>query len=239
MLVAILDPNRAVEDKFRSYVAVTNDGRQFTGMITNETGNSITITGADAKEQTILRTDLDELLSTGKSLMPEGMEKELPPQDMADVVAFARSVAAPPKQFPGNEPQVAPARDDGSIRCLPIHARIYGPTLILEEKYRNLGYWGSIEDHAIWSLDLPKAGKYRVTIEYASDDSSAGSRWLLSVAQETLTGAVEGTGGWDNYRSVNVGEVDLPAGSSELVLRSDGNIRSNLFDLRSIRLMPL
>ena len=106
-----------------------------------------------------MRADLDELLSTGKSLMPEGMEKELSPQDLADVIAFSRSISAPPKQFPGNEPQVAPARDDGSIRCLAIHARIYGPTLVFEEKYRNLGYWGSIEDHAVWSLDVPQ-GRY-------------------------------------------------------------------------------
>lgn len=238
MLVAILDPNRAVEDKFRNYVALTNDGRQFTGMITNETGNSITLTGADAKEQTILRTDLEELLSTGKSLMPEGMEKDLPPQAVADVVAFARSVSAPPKHFAGNEPQVAPARDDGSIRCLAIHARIYGPTLVFEEKHRNLGYWGSIEDHAVWSLNVPKAGKYRVTIEYACDDSTAGNRWRLAVAQESLAGTVEGTGVWENYRSVNVGEIELPAGTSELVFRSDGNVRSHLLDLRSIRLMP-
>ena len=238
MLVAILDPNRAVEDKFRNYVALTNDGRQFTGMITNETGNSVTLTGADAKEQTILRTDLDELLSTGKSLMPEGMEKELPPQDMADVIAFSRSISAPPKQFPGNQPQVAPARDDGSIRCLAIHARIYGPTLVFEEKYRNLGAWGSIEDHAVWSLDIPKAGSYRVTIDYACDDSTAGNRWRLSVAQETLGGIVEGTGNWDNYRSMSAGEIDLPAGPSELVFRSDGNIRSHLLDLRGIRLVP-
>ena len=239
MLVAILDPNRAVEDKFRDYVALTIDGRQFTGMITSETGTSITLTGADAKEQTILRADLDELRSTGRSLMPEGMEKDLSPQDMADVIAFSRSVSAPPKQFPGNEPQVAPARDDGSIRCLAIHARIYGPTLVFEEQYRNLGYWSSLEDHAVWSLDIPRAGKYRVTIEYACADSTAGNRWLLSVAQQTLSGLVEGTGGWDNYRSVNVGEIDLPAGSTELVFRSDGNLQSHLLDLRSIRLGPL
>lgn len=93
ILVAILDPNRAVEDKFRNYIALTNDGRQFTGMITNETGNSITLTGADAKEQTILRTDLEELLSTGKSLMPEGLEKELPPQAVADVIAYAQHLS--------------------------------------------------------------------------------------------------------------------------------------------------
>ncbi|MCA9121417.1 MAG: HEAT repeat domain-containing protein [Planctomycetaceae bacterium] len=239
ILVAILDPNRAVEDKFRNYIALTNDGRQFTGMITNETGNSITLTGADAKEQTILRTDLEELLSTGKSLMPEGLEKELPPQAVADVIAYARSISAVPKHFTGNHPQVAPTRDDGSIRCFAMHARIYGPMLVYEEKHRNLGYWGNIEDHAVWALDVPEAGKYRVSIEYACDDRTSGNRWRLSVGQETLGGVVEGTGNWDNFRMFNVGEIDLPEGPSELVFRSDGNIRSHLLDLRSIRLSPL
>ncbi|MBC8354455.1 MAG: c-type cytochrome [Planctomycetes bacterium] len=238
MLVAILDPNRAVEDKFRDYVALTIDGRQYTGMITNETGNSITLTSADAKEQTILRADLDELRSTGRSLMPEGMEKDVSPQDLADVITFTRSISAPPKQFPGNEPQVAPARNDGSIRCFALHSRIYGPTLVFEQKYRNLGYWGSVEDHAIWSLDIPNAGRYRVTIDYACPDDTAGNRWRLSIGQQTLRGVVQGTGSWDDYRSIAAGEIEVPAGQSQLVFRSDGNIRSNLLDLRGIRLVP-
>lgn len=238
MLVAILDPNRAVEDKYRDYIAVTLDGRQITGMITNETATAITLTGTDAKEQTILRADLEELRSTGRSLMPEGMEKDLSPQDMADVMAFARSVSAPPKKFPGNEPQVAPARKDGSIRCFAIHARVYGPTLVFEDKLRNLGYWSSIEDHAIWSLETPAAGSYRVSFEYACPNDVAGNRWMIAVGSNTLIGFVEGTGSWENYRTVTAGTIELPAGSSELVFRSDGKIKGHLLDLRSIRLIP-
>ena len=37
---------------------------------------------------------------------------------------------------------------------------------------------------------------------------------------------------------MTVGEIDLPAGPSELIFRSDGNIQSHLIDLRSIRLVP-
>jgi putative membrane-bound dehydrogenase-like protein len=238
LLVAILDPNRAVEDKFRGYLALTTQGRQFSGMITNETGNSITLAAADGKEHVILRTDLDEMVSTGKSMMPEGIEKELPPQDLADVIAFVRSISSPPKQFPGNKPQVAPVRDDGSIRCLAMHARIYGPTLVFEDRYRNLGFWGGIEDHAVWSLDVPHAGRYRVSLDYACDNGTAGNRFLLSVAGQTTTGVVVGSGTWDDYRSLSVGAVDLPKGATELTFRSDGKIRSYLIDLRGIRLVP-
>ena len=47
--------------------------------------------GADGTEETILRTDLKQLLGSGLSLMPEGMESALKPQDMADLLAFIRA----------------------------------------------------------------------------------------------------------------------------------------------------
>ena len=238
MLVAIFDPNRAVEDKFRDYLAVTNDGRQFRGMITEETGNSIKLVGADGKEQVILRIDLEEMRSTGKSLMPEGVEKDLPAQDVADVIAFVRSISLPAKSFPGNSPQVAPVRDDGSIRCLAIHARVYGPSLVFEEKYRNLGFWGSAKDHAVWSLNVPKAGRYRVTLDYACANETQGNRFVLAAAGQTLRGVAGGTGTWDDYRSLQLGQLELPAGSTELAFRSDGEPKSFLMDLRMIRLTP-
>jgi hypothetical protein len=34
------------------------------------------------------RKDLDEISSTGKSLMPEGLEQKITPQEMADLIAF-------------------------------------------------------------------------------------------------------------------------------------------------------
>jgi hypothetical protein len=44
--------------------------------------------------ETILRSDIEELSSTGKSLMPEGLEKEISPQEMAHLVAFLQQAAA-------------------------------------------------------------------------------------------------------------------------------------------------
>jgi putative heme-binding domain-containing protein len=90
-LPAILDPNQAVEAKYLSYIAVTKGGAMLTGVLTNESGNSITLLGPENKPQVILRENLEELVSTGKSLMPEGLEKELKPQDVADLIAFLRS----------------------------------------------------------------------------------------------------------------------------------------------------
>jgi len=90
LLVAIFDPNRAVEARYLNYVAVTKSGQTLTGILAQETGNSITLVAADGKKHDLLRTDLESLASTGKSLMPEGIEKELPPRDFADLIEYLK-----------------------------------------------------------------------------------------------------------------------------------------------------
>jgi putative heme-binding domain-containing protein len=91
LLTEILDPNRNVDSRYITYVAVTQAGQTLSGVLADETATSITLRGQDGKEQTILRGDLDDLVSTGKSLMPEGLERDLSRQDLADVIAFVRT----------------------------------------------------------------------------------------------------------------------------------------------------
>jgi putative heme-binding domain-containing protein len=87
LVAAILDPNQAVESRYVSYTAVTRDEREMSGVITAESANSITLRSADGREDTLLRADLKELTSSGLSLMPEGFEHALKPQDLADLIA--------------------------------------------------------------------------------------------------------------------------------------------------------
>jgi putative heme-binding domain-containing protein len=73
LLAAILDPNRAVEARYVNYLATTRDGRTLNGMIANETSTSVTLVGVDGKSHALLRNEIEELTSTGKSMMPEGL----------------------------------------------------------------------------------------------------------------------------------------------------------------------
>jgi putative membrane-bound dehydrogenase-like protein len=90
LLESILDPNRAVEQKYTAYVVVTADGRALSGLIKSETGNSITLAEPNGTEHVILRIDIEQMQATGKSFMPEGLEKDLSPQDLADVISFVQ-----------------------------------------------------------------------------------------------------------------------------------------------------
>lgn len=90
-LPALFDPSRAVDARYLNYVAATKDGKIHTGVMTEEGGSSITLVGAKGERQVLLRENLEDLSSTGKSAMPEGLEKELQPQDVADVIAWLKA----------------------------------------------------------------------------------------------------------------------------------------------------
>jgi putative heme-binding domain-containing protein len=64
-------------------------------MIAVETASSITLRRAEKAQDTILRSDIDEIQATAKSVMPGGLEMQLSKQDVADVIAYLQAVAAP------------------------------------------------------------------------------------------------------------------------------------------------
>lgn len=90
LLAAVLDPNREVDPRYVSYNVVTADERVLNGVVVSESPTSITLRRADGKEDVILRANIASLRSTGLSLMPVGLEKELKPQDVADLFAYLR-----------------------------------------------------------------------------------------------------------------------------------------------------
>lgn len=90
ILTAILDPDRAVEPRYLSYIATLNTGEQAFGIITAESANTLTIKGLDAAERQILRTNLKTLESTNRSLMPLGFESAMSKQELADLIAYIK-----------------------------------------------------------------------------------------------------------------------------------------------------
>ena len=92
VLLNVLDPNREVKPKFLAYVVVLTNGKSVTGMIEKETANSLTIRKPDGTQAEIRRSDIDELSSTGLSFMPEGLEKQIDKQAMADLLIYLDSI---------------------------------------------------------------------------------------------------------------------------------------------------
>ncbi len=92
ILMSVLDPNRDVLPQYLNYVIVTDDGLSVTGMITSETATSITLKRAENKSDTVLRANIDEMVNTGISIMPEGLEEQVSKEEMADLIAYLMSL---------------------------------------------------------------------------------------------------------------------------------------------------
>ncbi len=91
LLVHILDPNRSVEGNFRRYTVLTADGQVLSGMLAAESQSAIELIDAEAKRHAIARDDIERITSTNKSLMPEGFEQQLKPEDMTNLLEFLAS----------------------------------------------------------------------------------------------------------------------------------------------------
>ena len=94
LVTAILDPNRAVDPKYQSYVIQTDDDRILVGTIEEEAGRSITLAHADGKRSTIRREEIAEMKNSGVSLMPEGLESVLSPAAMRDLTGYLQTKPA-------------------------------------------------------------------------------------------------------------------------------------------------
>jgi putative membrane-bound dehydrogenase-like protein len=88
LLIDILAPNRQVKPLFQSYVLHTTDGRVYTGMIGDESSNAVRLHQTDGTSREVLRIQIETLKSTGMSFMPEGLEKTINRQAMADLLKF-------------------------------------------------------------------------------------------------------------------------------------------------------
>lgn len=239
MLVDILDPNRAVDARYRNYLASTHDGETVQGLLANETSTSVTLAGQDGKRRVILRRDLDELLATGLSLMPVGFEKEISVADMGHLLGYLESVGARPKQLRGNHPETIRERADGRLLLLATEAAIYGGDITFELPFRNIGYWHGAEDHVVWQLDLKQAREWDVYLDWACADESAGNAYVIQGETMSLRGVVAGTGGYDKYMQTKVGTIQLNAGPQRIILQPDGLLkRKNLMDCRGLQFVP-
>jgi putative membrane-bound dehydrogenase-like protein len=238
LVTAILDPNREVDARYVSYSVARKDGRVASGMIAAETASAITLKREQGQTDLVLRDDIEELASAGRSLMPEGLENDLKPAELADLVAYLIEGAERPKVIPGNHPETVRQAGDGAIRLDAATAALFGPTLTYEAARGNLGSWHSGDDRALWSFQVATPATFTITLEWACADEAAGNSFELQVGSRTHRSTVGATGSWSRYQSIFVGEATLQAGTHRLEIRPGGVTRGALCDLRAVVLTP-
>lgn len=94
LLVSILDPSREVAPQYMAFNIETKDGESYVGILANEATASVTVRQAYGKEDVVLRSNIKTMKSQSQSLMPEGLEAGLAPQDLANLLEFITTATA-------------------------------------------------------------------------------------------------------------------------------------------------
>jgi putative heme-binding domain-containing protein len=84
----ILDPNMAVNPVFATVSCETRDGELVLGVMDSENADTVVLRQPGGLKRTLPRSTLTRVEFTSSSLMPEGLEANLSPQELRDVVAF-------------------------------------------------------------------------------------------------------------------------------------------------------
>ena len=87
-MVNILDPNRVVGQPYYTRLVALKNGRVESGLLAAEDDQSITLKTENDALKVIRRNDIEEMRTEEKSLMPEGLERNMNEQDFRDLLRY-------------------------------------------------------------------------------------------------------------------------------------------------------
>lgn len=144
------------------------------------------------------------------------------------------------------KPEIIPVglkqADDGSITLGAEDAELKGSAIRIEEKVNkpNIGYWTNVSDSIEWEFKVVHGGRFNVVIDHSCEDGSAGSEYVISVGREKISGTVKGTGAWDKFKKLNVGEFKIAdKGMNKLTIKATSKPGLAVMNVQSVKLLPV
>ena len=96
LLSNVFDPSLVIGASYQARSVITADGRILTGLLAEDNEQRIVLKTQGGKLEIVPRDEVEEIAISKLSLMPEGLEKQLSPDQLADLVAFI-SLDQPPE----------------------------------------------------------------------------------------------------------------------------------------------
>jgi len=103
----------------------------------------------------------------------------------------------------------------------------------------NIGFWTDPNDWVDWILRVSQPATFEVEMTFACPDVSAGSEFLLEVAGQQLSGKVQGTGSWTQFKTEKLGTVKLSEDRHSLAVKAKDLVGEGVMNLQSIVLKPI
>jgi putative membrane-bound dehydrogenase-like protein len=91
LLEAIVFPNASMVRSYEPVVVATKDGRIFNGVLRKDAPDEIILALDAEREVRLARDDVEAIQDSKVSIMPAGLDQQLTPQELADLVAFLKA----------------------------------------------------------------------------------------------------------------------------------------------------
>jgi putative heme-binding domain-containing protein len=88
---AVLFPSASLVRSYEPVAVTTHSGRAYNGLVKAETAELVILTISATEEVRLERSDIDQMEPSPVSIMPAGLDKQLTPQQLADLLAFLRA----------------------------------------------------------------------------------------------------------------------------------------------------
>jgi alpha-L-fucosidase len=143
--------------------------------------------------------------------------------------------------MPVADPVPITVRADGVLCLQARDARVHGGRLGYEAAKDCLGFWTDPADWASWDVGGVPPAQYRVELDLACEDETAGSRLRVVVGEEAFMLRGPATGAWDRFQTVSIGPVQLleDAPLHRVEVRAEEKPNYAVANLRELRLVPI
>ncbi|HUY31949.1 MAG TPA: PQQ-dependent sugar dehydrogenase [Pirellulales bacterium] len=91
-----IQPSLKIDEPYAAYTVVTDDGRAWTGLVVEKTEREVVIKTVERQVVRIARKNIDEMLKSEKSLMPDRILSDLTAQEAADLFEYIRRCSDTP-----------------------------------------------------------------------------------------------------------------------------------------------
>ena len=160
---------------------------------------------------------------------------EKPKRNLMPVVEL--TLNEPAKEAAEKPPLVQQSGD-----LIELHSRysiVHGEMLRFEpQPHKNtVGYWVKEKDWAEWSCQPTKSGQYQVGLRYGCGNGQGGSEIEITIGDKKIPFKVEATGGFQTWRDVKLGAVELEAGKPcNVTVKVVSKAKNAVMDIQQITL---
>ena len=168
----------------------------------------------------------------------EGLVVTLPAQKVSEFTAALKITGTELKNVSFTAPTQALTPDaKGALKLGADDADLHGDGLKTEDHggQANLGFWDNGNDWASWKVKIPAAGVFKVSASLAS--VSGESEFIVGVAGQQLTGQAGKTSGWDQFKEVSLGQIEIKqTGDLVVSIRPKDAANWHAMNLRFVKL---